>query len=73
MMLDRQIAIVFELRDFKAYYPVSLRILKGLKEAWADYGSEDQRKRLLEELDLAIGHISKKVGKSNNSLQARQP
>lgn len=32
MYLDRQAAIVFELRNFKRYYPFSLRMLKGLKE-----------------------------------------
>ncbi len=62
MMLDRQIAIVFELRNFKDYFPVSLRILRGLKETWADYGPEEKRRRLHEELDLSIRHISKKVG-----------
>ena len=61
MMLDRQIAIIFELRNFKEYYPVSLRILKGLKESWKEYGPVEKRNRLHEELDLAIEHISKKI------------
>jgi hypothetical protein len=59
--LDRQIAIVFELRSFKHYFPVTLRILKGLKVDWADYGPEAKRSRLIEEIDLAIAYIEKKI------------
>jgi hypothetical protein len=37
MRLDRQIAVIFELRSrtFKRYYPVKLRILEGLKSTGA--------------------------------------
>ncbi|MBX3088538.1 MAG: hypothetical protein KF742_08600 [Cryobacterium sp.] len=59
--LDRQIAVVFELQDFKHYYPVTLRILKGLRADWSDYGPEENRGRLLEEIDLAVKHIQKRV------------
>ena len=31
MRIDRQIAVIFELRNFKEYFPVTLRILRGLK------------------------------------------
>jgi hypothetical protein len=61
MRLDRQIAIIYELRDFKHYFPVTLRILKGLKSDWDSYGPADKRKRLMDELDLAIEHIEKEV------------
>ena len=61
MRLDRQIAIVFELRNFKEYFPVTLRIFKGLKESWAESGPDKKRERLHEELDLAIAHIEKKL------------
>ncbi len=61
MKLDRQIAIIFELRGFKHYFPVTLRILRGLKLDWADYGPADKRARLFEELDLAIAYIANKV------------
>src|SRR5690242_20380693 len=60
MRLDRQIAIVFELRNFKEYFPVTLRIMKGLKETWAEYGPLEKRKRLHTELDLAIEYIESK-------------
>jgi hypothetical protein len=61
--LDRQVAIVFELRHFKRYYPVTRRILCGLKSDWSSgkCGSPDNLKRLLEEIDLTIEHISKKA------------
>ena len=63
MRLDRQIAVIFELRarTFKRYYPVTLRILEGLKNDWEAYGLEDKRKRLMQELDLAIAHLKKKI------------
>ncbi|MBX3586449.1 MAG: hypothetical protein KF796_07375 [Ramlibacter sp.] len=61
LKLDRQIAIIFELRNFKRYYPVTLRIFKGLKQDWAEYGPELKRSRLQEELDLAIEFIGRKV------------
>ena len=61
MLLDRQIAIVFELRNFKEYFPVTLRIMKGLKETWAEYGPKEKRSRLHTELDLAIEHIESKL------------
>lgn len=61
MRLDRQIAVIFELRNFKEYFPVTLRILRGLKESWADYGPKDKRNRLHEELDEAISHIERKL------------
>ncbi|WP_156170411.1 hypothetical protein [Luteimonas sp. FCS-9] len=60
MRLDRQVAVVFELRNFPHYYPVTLRLLQGLRVSWSDYGPEDKRERLLTEIDLAIEHISAK-------------
>ena len=63
MRLDRQVAVVYELRTFKHYYPVTLRILRGLKADWfgSGYGPPEKRLRLLTEVDLAIQHISAKV------------
>jgi len=61
MRLDLQIAVIYELRNFKDYYPVSLRILKGLKSDWASKGPPDQRARRMEELELTIKHIERRV------------
>ena len=61
MRLDRQIAVVYELRNFKEYFPVTLRILKGLREDWQDYGPESKRNRLLQEIDESIKFIESKT------------
>jgi hypothetical protein len=57
MMLDRQVAIVFELRNFKNYFPVSIRILQGLRRTWSNPAYE----RLIEEIDLSIAYGEKKM------------
>lgn len=61
MKLDRQIAIIYELRNFREYFQVSLRILKGLKETWTESGPDVKRDRLHEEIDLAIKYIENKL------------
>jgi len=60
-MLDRQIAIVFELRNFKEYHPVTLRILTGLKQTWFNPEDPNKNKRLLEEISLTEKHIKSKI------------
>lgn len=57
MYLDRQIAIVFELRNFLEYAEVSERILKGLKDAWFENANNA---RLLTEIDLTLKYLSNK-------------
>jgi hypothetical protein len=54
MKLDRQVAVVFELRHFPRYYEVTRRILTALKHAW---GSQPQWSRLVEEIDLTLAHV----------------
>ena len=51
--LDRQIAIIFELRNFPSYYPVSKRILTGLKDLW-----KESQPRAVQEIDLTLEFIS---------------
>ncbi len=53
--LDRQIAIVFELRNFRRYYEVSERILIGLKNCWVN-----ENPRIIEEINLTLDFIKKK-------------
>ncbi|MCF8510149.1 MAG: hypothetical protein K9G43_01765 [Rhodobacteraceae bacterium] len=55
-MLDRQLAVAFELRNFLEYSEPSLRILKGLRASWEDseHGPDDKRKRLLDQIDSTI-------------------
>jgi hypothetical protein len=58
-MLDRQLAVVFELGKYKEYRQPTLRILKGLKDSWSstDYGPEGKKERLLEQIDETIVSI----------------
>ena len=57
MKLDRQLAIVFELRRFPEYYEPSLRILKGLRSSWGEKGNFG---RLFDEMDVTIALIEKR-------------
>ena len=55
MYLDRQTAIIFELRNFKRYHEYSLRMLKGFlndEKRWKKY-------RYKEEIKLTISFIEK--------------
>lgn len=56
-MLDRQIAIIYEFRNFKEYYPVTLRILTGLKQTWSDQGDTNKNKRLADEINFTEQYI----------------
>lgn len=59
LYVDRQAAVLFELRNFRRYYPYSLRMLKGLQEKWS--AAPNQFPRLLNELELSIAHIQKSL------------
>ncbi len=57
MYLDRQTAIIFELRNFKRYHEYSLRMLKGFlkdEQRW-------KKDRYIEEIKLTISFIEKKI------------
>lgn len=58
MWLDRQTAVVYELRFYKRYFPHTLRMLNGLGKKWAN---ENQFPRLIEEMDLTIKYINSKL------------
>jgi len=51
--LDRQIAVIFELRNFTNYYPVTKRILTGLKDLWKE------QPRAVKEIEITLNFISK--------------
>jgi hypothetical protein len=61
MYVDRQAAILFELRNFRRYYPYTLRMLHGLREKWS--GSHEVFPRLLEELELTIKLLERRCPK----------
>ncbi len=50
--LDRQIAIIYELTNYKQYYSVSKRILQGLLISWKD------NKRLVDEINITLNYIN---------------
>jgi len=53
MYLDRQAALVFELRHFPGYYEDTERMLKNLRHSW----NQPQFVRVIEEIDLTLKHI----------------
>jgi hypothetical protein len=52
MYVDRQTAIIFELRNFPRYREHSIRMLQGLKKSWSP-----SHLRIHEELDIALKHL----------------
>lgn len=50
--IDRQVAIIFELRHFPKYYPVTRRILTGCKQSWQ--ATPQYKDRLGTEIDITI-------------------
>ncbi|MDZ7796380.1 MAG: hypothetical protein U5N56_04750 [Candidatus Marinimicrobia bacterium] len=56
--LDRQIATVFELRNFPKYYELTNRIMTDLTDQWKN---EPQNKRLIIELSLTLNYIKKRL------------
>lgn len=54
--MDRQVAVVFELRNYPEYYGVSKRILEGLRQAWMREDGSFQR--LITEIDLTVEFIN---------------
>jgi hypothetical protein len=59
MRMDRQAAVVFELRHFPRYFEFTERMLKGLKEEWTK-DPQCHWQRLLEEIDLTLADIRKR-------------
>lgn len=57
--LDSQIAVAYELRNYREYKEVSIRILKGLRESWAKRSDIPDIGRLIEEIDYTLGDLQK--------------
>ena len=58
-LMDQQIAATYELRNFPEYYPLSVRILQGLKNAWTKGSSGFER--LFNEMDLSIEYMNDRL------------
>src|SRR5260370_37470103 len=50
-LLDRQLAVGFELRHFPRYYECTERVLSGLRQEWL---YEKGTQRLIQEIDLTL-------------------
>jgi hypothetical protein len=55
--IDRQVAIVFELRHFPRYFEVTRRILAGLRDTWSKH--EGETARLVREIDFTLSYIDR--------------
>ncbi len=55
LYVDRQCAVVFELRRFKHYRQLTVRTLEGLRHDWKD--DPQFHARLKKEIDLALDHL----------------
>tara|TARA_B110000091_G_scaffold210963_1_gene254768 strand:+ start:113 stop:667 length:555 start_codon:yes stop_codon:yes gene_type:complete len=64
-MLDRQIATVFEFRNFPDYFELSKRILTDLKNQWDNI---PENGRLVSEMNLTIAYIERKMKWYNHLL-----
>ena len=56
--IDRQIASVFELRRYPAYYPVTYRLLTRLKKLWGESGNKVFAD-LVQEMKITLDFIEK--------------
>ena len=59
MRLDSQIAVVYELRNYREYKEVSIRILEGLRERWSKRSDVSDIDRLIKEIDYTLGDLQK--------------
>ena len=66
MYVDRQAAIIYEMRHFKRYYAYSYRTLISLREKWS--AVPGQFPRLIDELDRTIEFL--KNTKQQRQIQA---
>ena len=58
--VDRQVAAIFELRHFRRYYEVTLRILDALRAQWSSL-PEQPPARLFTEIDLTLEYIRGRI------------
>lgn len=55
IILDRQIATCFELRNFSEYFEITKRILSDLRAQWVE---DTRNKRIIAEIDYTIKYIN---------------
>ena len=63
MRVSRQMAVVFELRNFPQYAEISARILRGLLETWLP--DKPHLRALTDEIRSTVAFLNTKLKKSN--------
>lgn len=58
--VDQQLAVIYELRNFTQYYPITVRILERSKESWGSVHGGWWADVLIREADLTIEYINRK-------------
>ena len=58
VMMDRQIAVIFELRNYPEYYEVSKRILEDLATIWKH---DSRSERVTNEINLTVRFINSRI------------
>ena len=70
--VQRQIAVIFELRHFPRYYDVTTRILDQLRQKW--FSDPDHKwPYVLEEIDLTLAYIGRAHRWSLRSVKSLTP
>ena len=57
--LDSQIAVAYELRNYREYKEVTIRILKGLRKYWTKTSDKPDIDRLIEEIEYTLADLQK--------------
>jgi len=68
--VDRQVAVVFELRHFKRYHPVTCRILNNLRKKFSA-DPDFQWPYLIHEIDLTLQHIGEQPNPSSKRTREK--
>ena len=57
--IDSQLAVIYELRNYREYREVTIRILEGLRERWSKNTDIDRLDiaRLIKEIDYTLGDL----------------
>jgi len=56
--IDRQVAAVFELRHYPAYFPATYRLLSRLKNSWSNSQNEHVG-AVIKEIDMTLAYIER--------------
>ena len=69
VMLDRQIAVIYELRNYPKYFDLSKRMLSDLKVAW----QKEDYPRIIKDIDLPLEYLDYKRTSLLKRIIMRKP